>query len=196
MPVTRFPRPFPRSLPRPAVEFLGHEGRTSTLARLPFMKAVYCSLVKGSSTPRSAAASCKQCLIRPVVACGRSATPPRRWKISKRTCTVLHLCIHVAPKTEDVSQRTRSSILSRNDGILKGHPSKNGRSEPVGVSVREFPKTELTPNTELGKWQHPQVRKHLGASRASKDTCLKGPGGPVATPRHSSCDARSLGRGR
>ena len=50
-----------------------------------FMKAVHCRLVKGSSTPRSVAASCMQCFIRAVVACGRAATPPRRSKISWRT---------------------------------------------------------------------------------------------------------------
>ena len=55
------------------------------------MKAVYCSLVKGSSTPRSVAASCMRGFIRAVVACGRAATPPRSSKISKRTCTVLYM---------------------------------------------------------------------------------------------------------
>ena len=109
---------------------------SSTLAP-SFIKAVHCSSVEGSSTSRLVTASCMQCFVRAVVACGRAATPPRRSRISQRTCTVLHMCKSVALKTEEVSQRTRSSIFFKSEGILllcgqKGHPSKNGRSEPLG----------------------------------------------------------------
>ena len=84
------------------------------------------------------------------MACGRNATPPKRSKTSKRTRTVSHTCKHMAQKKGRFIPEDEIFHFSKSDGFRRfccqpGNPSKNGRSEPLGLAVLSGLFPEIAP---------------------------------------------------